>query len=269
MSEWFEWKDAPKAHYAVVGDPVSHSLSPKMQNEALRLMGREEQYVAVRVPKEEFNEAIEHLKSLGYIGVNATVPLKDKAYRWAGSMPRSERRMGVVNTLDLRDGRAINTDAPGLIDTLRDAGIDPRCKVLFLGAGGTARALAVALIEAGAQLRVWNRTRTNLDKMLNELRIDVEIALKPDPSDCQLILNTTSASMKDARIEIDWYAAPSKALAVDVFYSDSLSPFLFDAKNNGLAYMDGRRLLVAQGARSLEWWTGQKAPRHEMLEAIK
>lgn len=268
MSTWFEWKEAPKAQYAVIGDPVSHSLSPTMQNEALRLLGRNEEYTAVRVPSEDFDQAMDHLAQLGYIGVNVTVPLKSRAYTWAKSMPRSERRMGVVNTLRLEDRAAINTDAPGLIDTLREAGVDPRCNVLFLGAGGTARALAIALVEAGANLRMWNRTRTNLDKMINELRIDVEVLLKPDPSDCQLILNTTSAGLEGAKIDVDWYSAPKKALAIDVFYSNEPTKFLFEAQSNGLAHMDGRKLLVAQGARSLEWWTGEKAPRHEMLEAI-
>jgi shikimate dehydrogenase len=269
MREWHEWKQAPKADYAVVGDPVSHSLSPKMQNQALKILGRDETYTAVRVHKEEFGQALDHLKELGYKGLNVTVPLKQLAYSWAQSMPRLERRMGVVNTLNLQSKDAINTDAPGFIDTLRKNKIDPQCNVLLLGAGGTARALALILIEHGANLCIWNRTRTNLDKMLDELRIDAEIMKRPDPSGCQIVLNTTSVGLDDHDIVVDWHLAPKGAVAYDVFYTDGLTRFLFEARNAGLKTIDGRQLLAAQGARSLEWWTGTPAPYDDMLEAVQ
>ena len=269
MSTYFPWREAPKSQYAVIGDPVAHSLSPKMQNLALKIIGLDEKYEAIRVPVEEFEEALDHLISLGYRGLNVTVPLKQLAYDWAKSMPRLERRMGVVNTLRLSDRAAINSDAPGFIETLRRERFDFRCNVLLLGAGGTARALATALIEHGAHLTIWNRTRTNLEKMLDELRVDAEIARRPDPTDCQLILNTTSAGLNDHDIAVDWHLAPRRAIAYDVFYTEGLTKFLFEARNAGLKTMDGRALLAEQGALSLEWWTGTTAPRDDMLKAVQ
>lgn len=269
MSESFEWRDAPKLQYAVVGDPVEHSLSPKMQNAAFEKLGMPDRYTAIRVPEPEFNEALDHLASLGYKGVNVTVPLKDAAYRWARQMPRTERRMGVVNTLRLEDRAAINTDAPGFMDTLRDLGVLLPCRVLVLGAGGAASALIVALEEAGCTLRCWNRTRTTLEKLLHGLGIQAEIASAPDPADCQLVLNATSASMDGAHLPVDWYQAPRKAIAYDVFYTDGPTTFMFDAQSNGIKAVDGRAMLVAQGARSFEWWTRAKAPKEDMLAAVR
>ena len=269
VSPFFEWREAPKAQYAVVGDPVEHSLSPQMQSAAFAACGLEDKYVAIRVPKEEFAEAMAHLTELGYKGLNVTVPLKEAAYRWAKSMPRLERRMGVVNTLRLGDGAAINTDAPGFIDTLRYLGVMFPCTALVLGAGGASRALLMALSELECRLLCWNRTPIKLEKLLHELSIKAEMVGSPVPADCQLILNTTSASMHKAQLPVDWYQAPRKALAYDVFYTSGPTTFMFDAQANGIHAVDGRALLVAQGARSFEWWTGQNAPRQDMLAAVQ
>jgi shikimate dehydrogenase len=269
MSNFFEWRDAPTAQYAVVGDPVEHSLSPGMHNAAFEALGMPDRYVAVRVPKEEFSEAVAHLKEKGYKGVNVTVPLKDAAYRWADKKPRFEQRVGAVNTLRLETKEAINTDAPGFIDTLRDLGIVFPCNVLVMGAGGTAHALILALAEHNCHLKCWNRTRTKLEKLLHQLGLKVEVVDQPVPNDCQLILNTTSASMDGAHLPVDWYQAPRKAIAYDVFYTQGPTTFMFDAQSNGIRAVDGRALLVAQGVRSFEWWTGTKPPKEAMLKAVE
>ena len=268
MSNRFEWREAPKAQYAVVGDPVEHSLSPAMHSAAFQSLGMDDRYVAVRVLKGEFNEAMNHLTELGYKGVNVTVPLKEAAYRWAKHMSRTDKRIGVVNTLRLADKSAVNTDAPGFMDTLRDLKLLLPCNVLVLGAGSTTRSLAIALAETRCTLKFWNRTRINLERMLHELGMKAEILGSPDPTDCQLILNTTSASMHGAKIGVDWYSAPRKAIAYDVFYTQGKTLFQFDAESNGIKSVDGRALLVAQGARSFEWWTGAKPPKEDMLRAI-
>jgi shikimate dehydrogenase len=91
----------------------------------------------------------------------------------------------------------------------------------------------------------------------------------PVPTDCQLVLNATSASMDNAHLPVDWYQAPRKAIAIDVFYTDGPTKFTFDAQTNGIRAFDGRRLLVAQGARSFEWWTRKKPPKADMLSAVE
>jgi shikimate dehydrogenase len=268
MNNSFEWRAAPKAQYGVVGDPVAHSLSPAMHNAAFLALGMVERYEAVRVPEQEFAEALAHLASLGYRGLNVTVPLKKAAYKWSEAMPKAERRMGVVNTLRLDTKEAINTDAPGFLDTLAEIGRSEPCDVLLLGAGATTRSLAVALDEAGFRLHCWNRTRANLERLMHELGIEPKVHDEPDPKDCPLILNTTSASMQGEHLPVKWHNAMRTAVAYDVYYTNGLTTFLTDAFAHGLETVDGRRLLVAQGARSFEWWTGKSPPLQAMMKAV-
>ncbi|MCH7945164.1 MAG: shikimate dehydrogenase [Armatimonadetes bacterium] len=270
MSDWYEWREAPAARYAVVGDPVSHSLSPAMQNAAFRALGMDDLYVAVRVPLEEFDEAMAHLASLGYLGVNVTVPLKAAAFSWAREMPNLERRMGVVNTLRLEGRAAINTDAPGFLSTISDCAIDTPCDVLLLGAGGTARALAVVLEDAGYSLRCWNRTRAKIEALVGELGLEARIVDEPKAAGCPLIVNATSASMSGVCPPVLWDGVPEDAVAIDVFYSDGPTVFERAAKMSGVGTtMDGRRLLVAQGVLAFTWWTGKAPPVLAMLKAVE
>lgn len=264
-----EWKDAPTAQYAVVGDPVAHSLSPQMQSAAFRELGMDDEYVAVRVPLEQFDEAMEHLVKLGYKGLNVTVPLKDAAFKWASNTPELEKRMGVINTINLEDRTGINTDAPGLLDTLISVGIDEDSDVLMLGAGGTTHACAVVLDAAGFHLHCWNRTREKLLALLTDLRVKAVIMEEADPTGCRLILNTTSASMTGDHLPVLWDRAPRDSTAYDVYYTEGPTTFIKDALAHNIRGIDGKALLVAQGARSFEWWTGKTAPREAMLKAVE
>lgn len=270
MSDWFEWREAPAAQYAVVGDPVSHSLSPAMHMAAFGALGMDDVYVSVRVPLEEFDEALTHLTHRGYLGASVTVPLKAAAFSWAREMPELERRMGAVNTLRLNDRSAINTDAPGFLHTVSDFGIAAPCDVLLLGAGGTARAFAVALEEAGYSLRCWNRTRSRMEALVGELGLKAVVLDEPEAAGCRLIVNATSASMSGICPPVLWEDVPEEALAIDVFYSDRPTAFELVATLNGVgATMDGRRLLVAQGVLAFEWWTGKAPPVLAMLQAVE
>lgn len=264
MTRWFEWREAPEAEYAVIGDPVSHSLSPVMQEAGLRAMGFSHRYVAIRVPLEEFEAALERLAELGIRGVNATVPLKEAAFGWAKLGPDS--RFGALNTLDLVRREGINTDAPGFMQTLEAAKVAPGV-ALVLGAGGTARTLARALLESGWRVRVANRGRARLEDLASVVP-GIEPLGSPDPSEAGLVLNTTSAALSGMAPELAWDAVGSEALVYDVSYGEGLTPFLAEAVRRGLRTMDGRALLVAQGALSLEWWTGASAPREAMWKAI-
>ncbi|HXH61434.1 MAG TPA: shikimate dehydrogenase [Fimbriimonadaceae bacterium] len=265
----FEWRDAPSADFAVVGDPVAHSLSPKMHAAAYRALGLDLSYVALRVPIGEFDEAMAHLASVGYQGVNVTVPLKEAAFRWATKTRSTEQRIGAVNTLRFSDGAAINTDALGLMDVLAKEGIDESVRALVLGAGGTARAVLVALDEAGFEVKCWNRTRENLETVLRETRVEADVSETPDPAGCGLVINATSATMSGKTIDVPWMSAPPEGTVIEAYYGTGSTPFLQSAKEAGLKVLDGRRLLVAQGARSFAWWTGKEAPVRDMLSAVQ
>jgi shikimate dehydrogenase len=263
----FEWRSAPKASFAVLGDPISYSLSPRIHEAAYQALGLSHKYVAIRVEPKEFGEALDHLAQLGYQGVNLTQPLKELAAKWAKHPEQFAKRVGAANTLNLLDGSATNTDAPGFIDTLPAIGVWSPAPVLVLGAGGAARALATTLADAGHRVSIYNRTPERAKKMVEDLGIKATIIKEPNPEGAALILNTTSAALAGETVPVQWYRADKKAIAYDISYSQELSPFLLQAGLGGLKVVDGLEMLVAQAARSLEWWLGTVAPLDAMRRA--
>ncbi len=262
------WSSVLPGDFAVIGDPVGHSWSPKMHLAAFVALGIEKSYQAIQVPIEEFDEALTHLAQLGFTGVNVTVPLKEVAFRWAQSIDPIAVPYASLNTLRLEDRSGTNTDVPGFLDTLMDFGIEPPGPVLLLGAGGTARAIAEALCIHGYQLRIWNRNPERAQQLAVDLTIEPEIVAEPNLRDAILVVNATSAGLSGSTIDIAWGSSSEDRLAYDLMYSAEPTPFLRDAERAGLRTTDGRHMLVAQGARSLEWWLGVDAPRDVMLAAI-
>ncbi len=261
----YEWRDATAADFAVIGDPVSHSLSPRMHQAAYDALGLSFRYVAVRVPAGEVHLALDHLALMGYQGANVTVPHKAEALAWCSTVEPFARSVDAVNTVRLASREGINTDGPGFLDTLAVLG-PMHGDVLMLGAGGSARALARALVEAHCSLRIYNRTHSRaveLAESVGEKAVEF-----PDPMGASLILNTTSSGLGGETLSVDWSRASVSAVAYDLMYMEGLTPFLKGAADAGMKVVDGRELLVAQGARSFEWWTGQSAPRRAMREAL-
>ncbi len=270
MNNFYEWRDAPPAQYAVIGDPINHSLSPLIQNAAFKAAGIEAIYTAVRVPESEFEEAIDRLKKIGYVGLNVTVPLKERAFRWAVNGQAEFMALGSLNTLLLNDRSGTNTDVLAMEAILQSCGTDneDRPAVLILGAGGTARALIAHLSRRGYKVAAWNRTRQTLMNVVEQTRSEVEMREVADPTGCQFIINATSSSLNHEKIPVLWGKAPQNAVAIDCYYSRSTTVFEHDAQENSVAAMNGIRLLVGQGAKSFEWWTGIPAPIDAMLDAI-
>ncbi|MFZ4506956.1 MAG: shikimate dehydrogenase family protein [Fimbriimonas sp.] len=262
------WRDAEPADYAVIGDPVHHSLSPTMHMAAYRELGLDLRYVAVHVPEGELESALSHLESLGYHGVNATIPHKSAAAAWAQVRSPLVERAQVANTLRFRDRASLNTDGPGFMDTLSDLGVTSG-RVLVLGAGGSARALFVVLAEAGYEISAFNRTRARLTSLLTEVQVNATVLDAPSLDGFDLILNTTASSLQGENLDLPWSEARPDALAYDLMYSAEPTPFLRSAAAHGLQTTDGLGMLVAQGARALEWWLGVPAPRDVMRRAIQ
>lgn len=257
---FFEWRDAPKSDYAVIGDPIEHSRSPAMHQHAFDALGLDLKYVAVRVPVEETSLALDHLRTLGYRGVNVTVPLKEAVIDWLSEVEDFARRVRAVNTIDLVSKRGINTDAPGFTASLSQFEFDQGSKMLLLGAGGSSRAIALEAEQQGFELFIYNRTVDKAHSLVSSLRLKATVLAEPDVRDIDLIVNATSASLYGERLAIDWTAASPNAVAYDLFYSSHGTQFLVDAQNAGLRTVDGLALLAAQGRLSFEWWLGRKAP---------
>ena len=268
MSEATFWRDAPEAEFAVIGDPIGHSKSPSMHQAAYDELGLPYRYVALHVPAGEVGEALDFLRLRGYQGVNVTVPHKEAAMEWCDGVQPLARTVRAVNTLRMADKAGINTDAPGFLETLADRGVMTG-EALLLGAGGSARALAHALVREGWTLRIFNRTRSRAEAMVQEMALDARTVDEPDPAGAHLVLNTTSASLQGDALSLDWSRARPDALAYDLMYASGLTPFLARASAQGIRVCDGRPLLVAQGALAFEWWIGVPAPREAMAEAIR
>ncbi|MCW5938392.1 MAG: shikimate dehydrogenase [Fimbriimonadaceae bacterium] len=259
---FFEWREAPPGDFAVVGDPVAHSLSPRMHQAAYASMGLDLTYRAVRVPRGDLAAALQRLAGTGYRGVNVTVPLKEEAFALTRG---GDPRLGAVNTVALPGLEATNTDAPGFLVTLD---VEPG-PALVLGAGGSARALAVALHDRGFQVRLFNRSADRARALTDRSGVPILVMPEPDPSDCSLILNATSAGLQGQAPKVIWERAVPGALAYDLLYGPGSRPFLKEAAQRGLRTQDGLGLLVEQGALAFEWWLQAQAPRGAMMEAVQ
>ncbi|HZH98983.1 MAG TPA: shikimate dehydrogenase [Fimbriimonadaceae bacterium] len=269
----FEWRDAPRADFAVIGDPVAHSLSPKMHNAAYAHLELPLRYTAIRVERGEVASALEHLRDSGYRGVNVTVPHKEEVLGWIERyepmepMPAQELP---VNTVELRGRTGTNTDAPGFLRTLASALPSPLVgkRVLLLGAGGSARALALGLESAGYEVSIFNRTRSKAGALVAGLSLRARVLERPDPDGVGLIVNATASGISGEAPEVLWERAPSSAVAYDLYYTAGPTRFMHAAERHGLQAIDGRAMLMEQGALSFEWWLGETAPREVMMKAV-
>jgi shikimate dehydrogenase len=257
----------------VLGWPVAHSRSPAMHNAALaELELRDWRYQALPVPPQLLAETTRALGQSGFVGANVTIPHKHAALALADRATDAARAIGAANTLVFgADGTisAENTDAPGLLEAIGEPLAGRRA--LVLGAGGSARAAVWALREAGvADVAVWNRTRERADALAREL--DARAETRPLPAD--VLVNCTSVGLQAASDELAQLAlAPERlgdyALVVDLVYRDGATELLRVAAEHGVRTVDGIEVLVAQGALSLELWTGRDAPRQIMRIAAR
>jgi shikimate dehydrogenase len=235
----------------VLGFPVGHSRSPLMMNAAFAELGLDWRYVKLPVPPDRFEETVRALPGSGYRGANVTIPHKLAAHDLADELSDAARAIGAVNTLTFgADGQIVgdNTDAGGLLDALGEP--LPRT-ALVLGAGGAGHAAAWALAEAGVEVTVWNRT----PERAAELADDLGVAAAERPGPAELLVNATSVGLRS---------------------TDSLGGLpLVDAgvvarwaEERGARLVDGLEVLVRQGARSLELWTGEEPPVDSMRRAV-
>lgn len=270
--------------YCVLGHPVGHSLSPAMHNAALAEMGLDGVYVAFDVAPEDLPDAVRGLQALGVGGVNCTIPHKQALLPLMDEVSEAAALIGAVNTIVFREGKRIgyNTDAPGFLAALRAAGAEPEGRqVLVLGAGGSARAVVVALARSGAKVVVANRTAARAEELAAEvnekLRSDAvrgmelrETALEPVVATSEIIVNTTSAGMSP-RVE-EMPQLPLQALRpgtfiYDLIYNPAETRLLREARLRGARGTHGAGMLARQGALALELWTGQPAPA-ELMERV-
>jgi shikimate dehydrogenase len=252
----------------VLGWPVAHSRSPVMQNAALRALGLDEwHYQRLPVPPELFEQTVRALPEAGFHGANVTVPHKEAALALADDATDAARAIGAANTLTFADGRihADNTDAPGLIAAL--PGPVTGLEALVLGAGGSARAVAWALREAGAaRVRVFNRTAERAQALAADLGVEATETISP----ADIVVNCTTVGLHDAdEAPLDLTTIADYAVVADMVYREGGTALLRAAHAAGRETVDGLEILVRQGALSLERWTGREAPLDVMRAAVR
>ncbi len=253
----------------VVGDPIEHSLSPRMHEAALAACGIEGRYLAIRVAESEFEDAIAHLAACGFLGLNVTLPHKAAAADIATTDDPIVRDIHVANCLLLVDEvRCRNFDVPGFLAPIAD--LSPNT-ALVLGAGGAAAAAAYGLLRAGWRVVIWNRSERTGKSLCAALAPfgEAEFREEPNPEGCDLVVNATPLGLKEGDCPpLVWEALHPRATLYDLAYRAEPTDLLREAACRGLATVDGREMLVEQGALAFEWWFDRRAPRDVMRRAV-
>jgi len=262
----------------LIGDPVSHSISPAMHNAAFKELGLDYIYLPFRVKPESLNDSLKGLRALGIAGFNVTIPHKVAIMPLLDKLDPLAEKIGAVNTVLNNKGvlKGFNTDGPGFITALKTSGIEPDGKkVVLLGAGGAARAIAFSLAESGAYISILNR-RQEYDWAVNLATSIVIKCHKKDVTALELSDKSLKKELKDADILVN--ATPlgmtpgientpvagellTDGLTVfDIVYNPVETRLIREAKTAGLKTISGIDMLVMQGALAFEIWTGKKAP---------
>ncbi|MCS6801175.1 MAG: shikimate dehydrogenase [Chloroflexota bacterium] len=266
---------------AVIGKPIGHSLSPAIQNAAFQASGFPAWYEAIEVDPEDVPALLALVRGPQWLGVNVTIPHKEAVARLIDERSHEAARAGAVNTV-VRVGETLvghNTDIAGFLRALReDARFDPRgCAAVVLGAGGAARACAVALADAGARrIVIVNRDQSRAERLAADLGADrIEAARGEEAADAcraaDLLVNATSVGMRGGPapealpLPAGWL--PRDGLVYDLVYRPTETPLLRAAIASGLPVLGGLAMLVYQGAAAFELWTGIAAPVERMREA--
>jgi len=254
----------------VWGYPVAHSLSPVMQNAALAKLGLDWVYVPFTVDPGTIRSAVDSVRSLGLVGVNVTVPLKELIGPLLDEIDPTAAGINSVNTIVNNDGtlRGYSTDGEGLLWDLQDKGAmpSPASSVLVLGAGGAARAIVYAFVKQGFTVSISNRTIVRAQRLAADLDVDARViewssgSLSAAARRAALVVNTTTLGMHDSGIEDLAIFEPdcitTGQTLYDIVYAPPETAMMKIARGGGAKAFNGLGMLVRQGALSLKLWTG-------------
>jgi shikimate dehydrogenase len=269
----------------VMGWPVGHSRSPRLHGYWLEQYGIDGAYVPLAVPPDRVVDAVRALPALGFRGANVTVPHKEAVMAGCDSIDPAARRIGAVNTLVVDENGRIegrNTDGFGFMASLAADRPDWRAAAgpaVVIGAGGAARAVLVALADAGApEIRLINRTGNRAEALAAELGGPIGVIPWEDRAaalaEAGLLANTTTQGMAGQEpLDLDLARLPPTALVTDIVYTSLITPLLHDAAARGNPTVDGLGMLLHQARPGFEAWFGTKpevtpALRRFVLESL-
>jgi shikimate dehydrogenase len=273
---------------ALIGNPVSHSLSPIMQNAAIQYLGLDLIYMAIPCKDEDLEIVVNSLKKMNCKGLNITIPFKQKVFNMCSEISPVAKKVKAINTLKLTDDKdwiGTNTDIDGFIYPLKNLNLIKKSS-LILGSGGAARSVIQGLIKLKlSKITIISRNKSSLNELITNFKNDIEIEgllstnneINNLIQETDLIINTTPVGMSNTinNDEIPfgknfWDSINSKTIVYDLIYNPSPTPFLKFCDKKGCMTIDGTQMLIAQGAKSLSFWTnGLEVPFEVMHDALK
>jgi shikimate dehydrogenase len=281
--------EKPFKLYGIFGYPLSHTLSPFMHEAAFRKLGIDANYIVLELVPAAFKKLMRQTSRLVLSGFNVTVPYKETVMKYLDHVRPEARAIGAVNTVFKSGKRWIgtNTDMEGfLLAIIKDGGFHPaRKRAVVLGAGGAARAVVYGLAREGARevlitdcfpekaRKIVRDMRKVFKKVLFRAVLAGTEEVKKAVQKADVIINATPLGLKpkDPRVMPDAWIPRSrtkKIFFMDLIYNPAMTPFLLGARRKGHKTLNGLGMLLYQGARALEHWTGKRAPVEVMRKAL-
>ena len=273
---------------ALIGNPVSHSLSPIMQNAALQYLGLDMIYMAIPCKNKDLNIVINALRKMNCKGLNITIPYKEKVFNFCSEISPVAKKVKAINTLKLQDNKdwiGTNTDIDGFIYPLRKLNLNKKNSII-LGSGGAARSVIQGLIDLKlSKITIISRNKNSLNELIANFKSFIEIKglLNTNKKidnfirEADLIVNTTPVGMSKTIIndllpfgQNLWKNINSNTIVYDLIYNPTPTPFLKFCDKKGCMTIDGTQMLIEQGIKSLAFWTnGLEVPFEVMQDALK
>ncbi|EIF38416.1 MULTISPECIES: shikimate dehydrogenase [Streptococcus] len=270
---------------AVVANPIKHSISPFIHNQAFEATNTNGVYLAWEVEGTDLAETAANIRRYQMFGINLSMPYKEQVIPYLDQLSEEARLIGAVNTVVNREGTLIgyNTDGKGFFKSLPSFKISGK-RMVLLGAGGAAKAiLAQAILDGVSQVSVFVRsasmekTKPYLEKLQYETGFRVDLFALEDAQELQenirkaeLLVNATSVGMDGASQPIPIsIVLPERLLVADVIYQPFETPFLKWARNQGNQAINGLGMLLYQAAEAFQLWTGKEMPTAQIWELLK
>ena len=262
--------DSNTSVYAVMGDPVSHSLGPVMHNRAFAYTGYNGVYLAFQVT--DLTAAISGMKTLGFKGASITIPHKVAVMEHLDELDDNAKKIGAVNTIINRRKRlcGYNSDCLGAMQALKEKTDITGKKVAIIGSGGAARAIGFGILSEGGKVTIFSRSAKKGERLATDLGSDYHPLSEFTKASCQIFINTTPVGMLP---DTEAMPIPRKVIAketvvMDIVYNPLKTRLLKEAQDIGCITVDGVAMFVYQGAFQFELWTGKKAPIDIMTKTV-